>query len=143
MSLNKKMMQTKYFSNKIVTPFGKFDSKKEYYEFLRLKDMEKRGEISNLMLQPCFEIIPKLTKKVKVKLKTKVKYVDRVDEMAAHYTADFSYFLPNGQMVVCEVKSQGTILARDYPLRRKLVKQLFKKWNSEQGKEIYIFKEII
>ena len=34
-------MQTKYFSNKIVTPFGKFDSKKEYYEFLRLKDMEK------------------------------------------------------------------------------------------------------
>lgn len=136
-------MEQKYFARKIKTPNGTFDSKKEYERYLHLKFQADRGIITNLQLQPQFEIIPKLTRKVKVQLKTKIKEVERTEELAAHYTADFAYINHNGQIVIEEVKSKGTILARDYPLRRKLIKQLLAKWNEESGKELYVFNEII
>ena len=106
----------KYFSKKIRNDHGEFDSKAEYERYLHLKHLEDIGVISCLKRQVKFEIIPMTPKKVKIELKTKTKEVERVDERAKYYTADFTYLNSNGQYVISEVKSTGTILARDYPL---------------------------
>lgn len=130
----------KYFSHKIKTPDGVFDSKQEYDTFLYLKHQEDIGVITKLERQKSFEIIPRLTKTVKVELKTKTKFVERVEEKAAHYTPDFCYW-KDGKYVIHEVKSEGTSLARDYPLRRKLIKQVIARHNQEVGFEEWVFVE--
>lgn len=133
----------KYFSKKIKNAHGTFDSKFEYERYLLLKHQEDIGVISDLKQQVQFEIIPKLTKLVPVQLRTKTKYVERVEEKAAHYTCDFTYYNSKGQYVIAECKSKGTMLARDYPLRRKLIKQLIHKHNKEVGFEDWIFEESV
>lgn len=133
----------KYFSKTVKTEFGTFDSKTEYERFLYLKHQENIGVISELKQQVKFEIIPKIIKKVPVQLKTKVKYVDRVEESAKHYTADFTYINHDGQYVISEVKSEGSALARDYPLRRALIKQIIYRHNEEIGFEDWVFEEYV
>lgn len=133
-------MKQKYFSHKINNQYGTFDSKQEYETFLCLKHQQDIGIISGLERQKEFEIIPKLTKLIKVQLKTKVKYVERIDERAAHYTPDFCYW-KDGKYVIHEVKSIGTVLARDYPLRKKLIKQVIARHNKEVGFEEWAFVE--
>lgn len=133
----------KYFAKKVKTPHGVFDSQTEYEQYLRLKYQEDIGVISDLKQQVRFEIIPKLIKKVAVQLKTKTKYVDKVEEKAAHYTCDFTYINQNGQMVILEIKSKATAMARDYSLRKKLIKQLIQKHNQEVGFEDWVFEEIV
>lgn len=131
----------KYFAKKIRNEFGEFDSKTEYERFLYLKHLEDIGVISYLRQQVKFEIIPKLVKKIEVKLKTKTKEKEIVEEKAKHYTADFTYINSSGQFVISEVKSKGTALARDYPLRRALIKQIIFKHNEEVGFEDWVFEE--
>ena len=133
----------KYFSKKVRNEYGVFDSETEYGRFLYLKHLEDIGEIHELKQQVEFEIIPKLMKTVPVILKTKVKYVERVEERAAHYTCDFTYIEKGGKLVIEEVKTKGTMLARDYPLRKKLIKQLIHKHNEDMGFEDWEFREYI
>ncbi len=133
-------MKQKYFSHKIKNQYGEFDSKQEYETYLMLNHQQEIGVISGLERQKEFVIIPKLTKLVKVQLKTKVKYVERIDERAAHYTPDFCYW-KDGKYIIHEVKSKGTMLARDYPLRRKLIKQVINRHNKKVGFEEWIFVE--
>lgn len=133
----------KYFSKKVRNEYGVFDSETEYGRFLYLKHLEDIGEIHELKQQVEFEIIPKLMKTVPVILKTKVKYVERVEERAAHYTCDFTYIEKGGKLVIEEVKTKGTMLARDYPLRKKLIKQLIHKHNVDMGFEDWIFHEFV
>lgn len=133
----------KYFSKKIKNEYGVFDSQTEYNRFLYLKHLEDIGEIHDLKQHVEFEIIPKLVVKKQIHLKTKTKTVERVEERAAHYTCDFTYIEKGGKYVIEEVKSKGTILARDYPLRKKLIKQLIFKHNDELGFEDWIFREIL
>lgn len=133
----------KYFAKKIRNEYGEFDSKTEYERFLYLKHLEDIGVISHLRQQVKFEIIPKLTKTIEIPLKTKIKEKEIVDEKAKHYTADFTYINSNGQLVISEVKSKGTALARDYPLRRALIKQLIYKHNLEVDFEDWVFEEFI
>lgn len=133
----------KYFNKKVRNEYGTFDSKSEYERFLILKHQEDIGVISDLKQQVQFEIVPKLIKTIPVQLKTKVKYVERVDEKAKHYTADFTYINSQGQYVISEVKSVGTALARDYPLRRALIKQIIHNHNKDVGFEDWVFEEYI
>lgn len=133
----------KYFSKKVKNEHGVFDSETEYGRFLYLKYLEDIGEIYDLKQQVEFEIIPKLIKTVPIILKTKVKYVERVDERAAHYTCDFTYIERGGKLIIEEVKTKGTMLARDYPLRKKLIKQLIHKHNQEEGFEDWEFREFV
>ena len=133
----------KYFAKKIRNGHGVFDSQTEYERYLYLKHQEDIGVISDLKQQVQFEIIPKLIKLVPVQLKTKTKYVEKVEEKAAHYTCDFTYINHQGQYVISEVKSRATAMARDYPLRRKLIKQLIHKHNQEVGYEDWAFEEYI
>nr|DAN25905.1 MAG TPA: Endonuclease [Caudoviricetes sp.] len=136
------MRKRKYFARKVETPYGKFDSQKEYERFLYLKSEENKGIIHDLQRQISFEIIPKLTKVIPKQLKTKIKYIERVEEQAAKYTPDFCYHNHSGNFIIEEVKSEGTALARDYPLRRKLLKQIIAKHNKEVGYEDWIFNEV-
>lgn len=135
----------KYFSKKVKNEHGVFDSKAEYERFLYLKHQEDIGVISDLQRQVEFEIIPKLMKTTPVQLKTKTKYVEKVDERAAHYTADFVYYNSEGQCVISECKGGGGVLQNlaDYVLRRKLIKQLIKKHNDLMGHEDWVFEEFI
>lgn len=133
----------KYFSKKIKNEHGVFDSKAEYDRFLVLKHEEDIGVISNLERQVKFVIIPKLIRKEKIHLKTKTKEVERVDEMAAHYTADFCYYNSQGQYVILEIKGKYLGKLADYVLRRKLIKQIIFKHNEEVGFEDWVFEEYI
>ncbi len=132
----------KYFAKKVKYNDLIFDSKTELKRYLELQALQAKGKISDLKLQVRFEIIPPLIKEVEVKLKTKTKIVQRVDEKAAHYTCDFTY-IKDDMMIIEEIKSEGTMRARDYPLRRKLIKALLNKRNKELGKEYYRFNEIV
>lgn len=133
----------KYFSKKIRNEYGEFDSKAEFERFLYLKHQEDIGVISDLQRQVKFEIIPKLVKKVEVVLKTKTKEVEKIEEKAAHYTADFCYIDYNGQYIIEELKGGYTKNLADYILRRKLIKQLIHRHNEEFSCEDWVFKEVI
>lgn len=134
----------KYFSKKIRNEHGEFDSKAEYERYLYLKDQEDRGIISYLKRQVRFEIIPKLMRKEVVQLKTKTKEVEKVDEMAAHYTADFTYVNHDGQFVISECKGGGTLQKlADYVLRRKLIKRIIFLHNEEVGFQDWVFEEYV
>lgn len=136
-------MKQKYFSKKVKNEYGVFDSETEYGRFLYLKYLEDIGEISDLKQQVEFEIIPKLIRVDEIQLKTKTKLVERVEERAAHYTCDFTYIEKGGQFIIEEVKTKGTMLARDYPLRKKLIKQLIHKHNEELGFNDWVFREYV
>ena len=133
----------KYFAKKIRNEHGEFDSKAEYERYLQLKQQETEGLISCLKQQVRFEIIPMTPKKVEKKLKTKTKEIEMVDERAKYYTADFTYLNSDGQYVISEVKSVGTQLARDYPLRRALIKRIIFLHNKEVGFQDWVFEEYV
>lgn len=133
----------KYFSKKVKNEHGNFDSKDEFDRYLYLKHMEDTGVISYLKRQVRFEIIPKLIRKEKIQLKTKVKEVDRVEEIAAHYTADFCYVDNEGKYIIEELKSNYTKNLADYILRRKLMKRMVFLHNEEVGFVDWEFKEVV
>ena len=133
----------KYFSKKIKNEHGNFDSKDEFDRYLYLKHMEDIGTISYLKRQVRFEIIPKLIRKEKIQLKTKVKEVDRVEEIAAHYTADFCYIDHDGKYIIEELKSDYTKNLTDYILRRKLITRIVFNHTEEVGFIDWEFREIV
>ncbi len=79
-----------------------FDSRKESARYADLKLMQKAGEISDLTLQPKFDIV---INGVKV----------------CSYVADFSY-VENGVKIVEDVKSEVTRKLPTYRLKKKLMK---------------------
>ena len=137
------MRINKYRAKKVINKFGKFDSNEEFKRFLYLKQLEDRGIIFHLVRQPKFEIIPKLTKEKRIELKTKFKVVTVTEEKAVHYTPDFQYEDQQGRTIIEEVKSKGTVLARDYHIRRKLLKHKLSIWNHQAGFEKFVFNELI
>lgn len=135
------MMRGKYFNHKVKVDGEVFDSRLEYQRFLFLQDAERRGEIRNLRRQVPFEIIPKQTVIVKVELKTKTKFEERVVERPAYYVADFVYekrvrnnaviYTLSGEAhgtydtwhtVVEDTKSKMTRSLADFRLKKKLLR---------------------
>ena len=98
--------KNKYGNKKIKIDGITFDSKKEGSRFFDLKMLQKAGEISDLELQPKFEIIPQ----VKWNGKTLCK---------RSYIADFLY-KQNGLTIVEDVKSSFTAKNAVYTLKRQL-----------------------
>lgn len=96
---------TKYHSKKTECDGITFDSKKEARRYQELKLLEKAGEITDLKLQPEFELIPSFRKNGKTFRKTA-------------YRADFSYFdRSSGKTIVEDVKGFKTDV---YKLKSKL-----------------------
>lgn len=76
-----------------------FASRKEMLRYAALKQMERAGIITHLVLQPKFEI--------------------RIEgEKLCDYTADFSYFR-DGDRIVEDVKSTGTAADKSYRIRKR------------------------
>ena len=93
----------KYRAVKTVIDNITFDSKSEAKRYVELKLLERAGEITNLVLQPKFALIPK-----------------QADERAVVYKADFQYVeLASNRVVVEDVKGVKT---KDYVIKRKLFK---------------------
>ena len=88
-----------------------FDSQKEAYRYLVLRDLEKRGLINNLELQKEFELIPAQ------------KIDGKVVERAVKYIADFTYYDETGAFIVEDTKGFKT---KEYIIKRKLMLYIHK-----------------
>lgn len=114
------MGYSKYRAKKVVVDGITFDSKKEGMYYLKLKEMEKKGEISNLRLQVPYELLPALYHDEVVHLKTKDKVVRKLIQRAVHYVADFVYE-KDGKDIVVDTK--GMRLS-DYKLKKKMMRAI-------------------
>lgn len=101
-------MVSKYKARKQEYNGHTFASAREKRRYRELLLLEQAGAISQLELQPEYELIPKQIK------------LDGKAERAAVYTADFRY-IEEGVLVVEDVKSKATAKLADYVLRRKLM----------------------
>lgn len=116
-----KRNKSKYHNKKVEWQGITFDSKREMQRFLVLKEAEDNGIISDLELQPRWELLPAKKEKYVKHLKTKDKICERTITLPIHYTADFSY-IKDGKLIVEDVKSSPKLLSKDVPLRLKMMK---------------------
>lgn len=113
--------KTKYHNKKVVIDGITFDSTKEGKRYLVLKDAESKGLISELTLQPRWELLPAKKEQYIEHKKTKDVVKERTILQPMRYTADFSY-IKDGKFVVEDVKGSPYTLSRDVPLRLKMMK---------------------
>lgn len=100
-------MASKYRNVKTTIDKIEFSSKKEAREYLRLKAMQDRGDITGLKLQ------------VKFDFKIKDQYLRYVDSnRVIKYVADFEYFDMYGNRKIVDVKGMKT---RDYLIKKALM----------------------
>lgn len=99
---------SKYGNKKVVIDGITFDSKKEGERYRQLKMLERAGKVSNLALQPSFELAPAVS--MDGKLKKPLRYI-----------ADFSY-IENGKIVTEDVKGMKTDV---YIIKKHLMKHLY------------------
>lgn len=98
-----------------------FDSAREAARYKILKEMQKKGEITGLELQPKYELLPKF-------------YYRGQCVRKVVYIADFAYMTKNGQKVIEDVKG---FLTKDYKIKKKLLLSRL----AASGEDV-IFKEI-
>ena len=95
-------MRNKYGAVKVIIDGIKFDSKAEGRRYKTLKLLERAGEITNLELQPRYDLI--------------------INEIkCGFYKADFRY-LQDNELVVEDVKGVKTPV---YNLKKKLIKAIY------------------
>lgn len=103
-------MRRKYGNRKVTLDGHQFDSKREAARYSQLQLLERAGQITDLELQPRFELIPKQRRD------------DGKPERACEYVADFRYTdVRTGQQVIEDAKGMRT---RDYIMKRKLMLQV-------------------
>lgn len=95
--------------HKKVRIYGReFDSIAEAKRFVELWTQQKNGEISDLVCQPKFDLLP-------------VAKIPHEKALRAHsYKADFQY-VKDGKTIVEDVKSDYTRKDREYIINRKLM----------------------
>lgn len=103
----KKGRRNLYGARRIEIDGIQFDSESEGKRYVQLKLMERAGEISDLEVQPSFDLIPE-------------QNVGGKKERPVRYVADFRYKEKNGVEVVEDVKSAPT-KTREYIIKRKML----------------------
>lgn len=98
-----------------------FDSKRESKAYLILKDLQAQGYISELELQPKYELIPAIKEQYTKQLKTKTKVCERVVQLAITYTADFR-FKCGGASYVIDIKISPYVLPKEFVLKKKMMR---------------------
>lgn len=102
-----------------------FDSKKEYKRWLFLLGQERMGLITDLQRQTEYLLVPAQYEQKVIQLKTKQKHKQIRVEAPVTYKADFQYRLPNGELVVEDVKSSHTRKLPEYVIKRKLMLHVY------------------
>ena len=105
-------MAAKYGNRKSLSEGMAFDSRREAARYRELLAMQQAGEIADLLCQPEYLLIPAQSAASGRK------------ERKVVYRADFAYRLPDGGMVVEDVKSQATAKLPAYIIKRKLMLQV-------------------
>ena len=113
----------KYGNSKVTFDGYTFDSKREGNVYLRLKDLQSRGYISDLQIHPKWELQPKLTETYVKHLKTKDKECERTVLQSITYEADFAFY-HNGGYVVVDVKISKSLLPREYQVKKKMMRRI-------------------
>ena len=116
----------KYNNTKVEFDNLKFDSKREMRRYLVLKEAQEKGVITDLELQPKYELIPAIREEYIKHLKTKDKVETRTVQLAITYTADFRY--KKGDITVVEdVKASPNMAALDkaFLLKEKMFRYFF------------------
>lgn len=112
--------KTKYHNRKVVYEGIKFDSERERDRYIFLKDQEGKGLISSLEVHPKYTLVPAVYHEEIIHLKTKDKVVQRCDQLAITYTADFRYRIGE-RLIVEDVKISKYMLPKEYLLKEKLL----------------------
>lgn len=103
----------KYNARRVTLDSGqKFDSAAEARTYAELQIRQERGEISDLELQPRFELIPAFTDSNGEKTRS------------ATYTADFRFIDDKGRTVVVDVKGGKATQTQAFNLRWKMLRYL-------------------
>ena len=114
--------KSKYKAQKVYIDGHKFDSKKEAKRYEELKAMEEAGEISCLVLQPTFVLIPAHYETFERYGKNGQRLKDGRRLMQGYgqcvYKADFAYHDKDGKDVVEDVKGMKTEV---YKIKKKLM----------------------
>lgn len=113
--------KSKYGNSKVSFDGYTFDSKREGNVYLRLKDLQSRGRISDLQIHPKWELQPKLTEKYVKHLKTKDKECERTVLLPITYEADFAFY-HNSKYVVLDVKISKSLLPKEYQIKKKMMR---------------------
>lgn len=113
----------KYGNKRVVYDGIAFDSKREMQRYLVLKKAQEDGIISDLELQPKFELIPKVTETYIKHLKTKDKVCERTAQLPITYTADFAY-AKDGERIIEDIKISPKILPKEFVLKVKMMRAL-------------------
>ena len=110
---------TKYNATKCLVDGIEFASKREANRYLKLRLLERAGEISDLRLQVDFELIPNQyrTEKRYGKNGKPLKDKEVLLERKVVYRADFVYTDKDGKTVVEDTKGFRTT---EYVLKRKM-----------------------
>lgn len=101
-------MKNKYNNQKVRFENLTFDSIREKNRYIYLSNLQEKGVIYGLELQPKYELIPAQ------------RINGKVVERAVAYTADFLY-LHNGRLVVEDVKISKKLLPKEFVIKRKLM----------------------
>lgn len=108
------VMARKYKNIEVILDGHKFDSQKEAARYVDLKRQQQAGLITDLQLQPSFELIPKQRRE------------DGKAEQNCVYKADFKYYdVGTNRWVIEDVKSAITRKLPAYVMKRKLMLQVY------------------
>lgn len=110
-------MYSKYRAKKTIAYGITFDSKKEADRYRVLKELEATGEIRDVKCQAKFVLIPAQREPDTIGARGGKKQGALI-EREVSYWADFTYFTPDGELVVEDVKG---IRTPEYIIKRKLL----------------------
>nr|DAN28949.1 MAG TPA: Endonuclease [Caudoviricetes sp.] len=114
----------KYGNSKVSFNGHTFDSKREKDRYIVLKEAQEKGIISDLELQPKWELIPKITETYVKHLKTKDKICERTAQLPITYTADFAY-TKDGERIIEDVKISPKMLPKEFVLKVKMMRAIY------------------
>ena len=112
-------------TNDIDSEIAVFDSKKEYRRWGTLKEAEQRCAIMNLQRQVPYQLVPAQYEEILIIGKRKTKTKKKRVEAPVMYKADFQYNLPDGELIVEDVKSKATRKLPEYIIKRKLMLSVY------------------
>jgi hypothetical protein len=104
-------MSNKYGARRVVVDGITFASAKEGRRYQELRLLEQAGEITDLQVQPEFELAPPVV-------------LNGRRKPALRFHGDFSYW-ENGARVIEDVKGGGATVTEAYRIRKHLMKHEF------------------